>query len=379
MKTRCALTLLAASGFVLTQCAGAAFARGMPPRVVQAGPTKLSDIDARLSRWNESLELDLPGEVLSDGRALVLPGASLANDARAVALIARALAGSGRAAEARTLLETSAVAVPIEYITAERARLALDADDLDGALALLWDSSGKTLKTPAIPDAYWLAGRTRARAGEWDQATLLLQRYLELEPRSAQAASAWHLLALEALRRNDGARAKVCAEHEDALGRWHSYYNARRIQIRENPREPLPRLALARLWYEIEDFTRARAVLDELVALAPDFARGFEAVGETQRRQNDLAGARASYDRALSLDPSLDLARYNRAVIARMQSRDDDARHDLDVLLAGAAARDLRFANAHLDFARLLAKSGEQERAAQEYARYQEFGGKEKL
>ncbi|MEO6709963.1 MAG: hypothetical protein ABI054_13325, partial [Planctomycetota bacterium] len=65
--------------------------------------------------------------------------------------------------------------------------------------------------------------------------------------------------------------------------------------------------------------------------------------------------------------------------LAKLQGRDDDSRSDLEVLLAGPAGRDKRFAAAHLDFARLLAKSGDLERSAAAYARYQAFGGKEPL
>ena len=349
-----------------------------PTQSLQPAP-KLSDVDARLSRWEESLDLDLPKEVLVDGEASVRGKGDLVGNARAVALVARALARSGRTEDALELLKASSAARPLEVITAERARLALEQDDLDGVIDLLWDSSAKTLKTPAIPDAWWIAGRARARQGNWDQVPALLEHYLELEPRSAQAASSWHLLAQAALRRNDGARAQFCVAREEALGRWHSYYNARRIQVREHPREPLPRLGLAQLLLEAEELARARAVLDELLAITPEFAQGWLALGETQRKQSDLAGARASYDKALALDPGLDIARYNRAVLAKLQGRDEDARKDLEVLLAGPAGRDRRFAAAHLDFARLMAKSGDLERSAAAYARYQEFGGKEKL
>jgi Tfp pilus assembly protein PilF len=103
------------------------------------------------------------------------------------------------------------------------------------------------------------------------------------------------------------------------------------------------------------------------------------ALGETLRKQNDLAGARRSYDRALELDPTLDIARYNRAVMAKLDGRNADARADLELLLSGAAARDPRFAGAHLDLARMLLKAGEKERAAESFARYQQLGGKEKL
>ncbi len=341
--------------------------------------TATTSVDARLSSWKESLDLDLPAEVLREGRALVARDGALAKDARAIALVSRALASTGRLKEANELLEGAAQATPGEAIVAERARLALEEDDLDGVLALLWDSEKKALRTPATNEAWLLAGRARARRGDWDQALPLLQRFLELEPRSAEAAGAWHLLGVEASRRQDGQRTMECARREEALGRWHSYYRARLLQVRENPREPLPRLGLAQLWLEAGDGARARAVLEELLAIAPDFARGWMALGEAQRKQDDLAGARKSYDRALELDATLDIARYNRAVIARLAGRGDDARADLEKLLSGAAGNDPRFAAAHLDLARLYLKLDDQQRAAAAFARYQALGGKEKL
>ncbi len=347
-----------------------------PVATVQSAAVSL---DARLATWKESLDLDLPDEVLRDGRALVAKDGALAKDARAIALVSRALDRTGLLKQAHELLDKAANAAPGEYIVAERARLALEADDLDGVLSLLWDSEKKTLRTPATNDAWLLAGRARSRRGEWDLALPLIQRFLELEPRCAEAAGAWHLLAVEASRRQDGQRTMECAKREEALGRWHSYYRARLLQVRENPREPLPRLGLAQLWLEAGDAQRARAVLDELLAIAPDFARGWMALGETQRKQDDLEGARKSYDRALELDATLDIARYNRAVIARLQGRDDEARADLEKMLGGSAGRDPRFAGAQLDLARLYAKQGDMQRAAAAFARYQALGGKEKL
>ncbi len=337
------------------------------------------DLGERFERWSESLDLDRPAEVLPELQALIAADGPLATDARAIALCARALTASDRSADAEKLLAAAGPAKPQEAITAARARLALDADDLDGVLALLWDVEGKKLREPAANDAHLLAGQARARLGQWNEAVPLLKSYVTLEPRSREAAAAWHLLAIDAARRQDAARVRECAQREEGLGRWHSYYRARLLQVREHPLEPLPRLGLAQLWLEADDVPRARRVLDDLLRIAPNFARGWLALGETQRKGNDLAGARASYDRALELEPSLAIARYNRAVIARLEGRDDEAVADFETLLAGDAGRDPRFANAHLDLARLFQKRGDQERAAACFARYAQLGGKEKL
>ena len=362
--------------------ASAGAALQSPAAQTQAPAPPASDeeaLDSRLARWRESLDLDEPAAVLSEGRALVAVGGALANDAHALGLVARALVSSGEPEAARELLARGTAAKPAEVLLAERARFALGEDDLQSVLELLWDAQANTLRLPATDAAYLLVGRARARLGEWERAAPLLRRYLELQPLAAEAPSAWHLLAQEALRRGDTARARFCAEREDSLGRWHAYYRARRLQIRESPREPLPRLGLAQLWLEVEDLAKARAVLDELVVLAPEFARGWMALGETQRKQGELDGALRSYERALQLDPKLDIARLNRAMIAKLQARDADARRDLELLLQGPAGHDPRFAHAHLELARLYVKAGERELGLAAFARYREMGGKESL
>jgi len=364
---------------LLALVAAPAGAAAQAPAAVPPPQAQAAAAHARLEHWRESLDLDEPAAVLAEGRALVAAGGALANDAHALGLVARALQASGELDAARELLSRSSAAKPAEVLLAERARLALHDDDLQGVLDLLWDESAKAPRSPAVPLAWLLLGRAHARLGEWEPAAPLLRRFVELEPLDAQAPSAWHLLAQEALRRGDTATARDCAQREDSLGRWHAYYRARRLQIRESPREPLPRLGLAQLWLEVDEFARARAVLDELVRLAPNFARGWMALGETQRKQHELEPARRSYDRALELDPSLDIARFNRAMIAKLQARDEDARRDLEQLLSGAAGSDPRFVQAHLELARLYAKSGAGERAQAAFARYRELGGKEQL
>jgi tetratricopeptide (TPR) repeat protein len=333
----------------------------------------------RLDRWQESLELDEASALLLEGRPLVAPGAALAGEARAVCLVARALAQCGETSAARELLERSAAAKPAELVVAERARLALADDELERVLELLWDSSAKALRTPAANEAFLLAARARTRRGEWELAAPLLRRYVELEPLAPETASAWHLLAQEALRRGDVEQARASAAREDSLGRWHAYYRARRLQIRESPREPLPRLGLAQLWLEVGELDKARAVLDQLVLLAPDFARGWMALGETQRKQNEFEQAEHSYDRALSLDATLDIARFNRAMLARNAGRLEGARRDLETLLEGAAGAEARFAQAHLELARLYVQLNLPELAQSAHERYRALGGKESL
>lgn len=354
----------------------AAPAQGAEPSSAQV---KDAERTALLARWRESLELDFPGEVLDEGRARMAPGGDLEHDSRALALFARALAARGEREAAKQLLAGRPKALPVEFVTAERARLLLEEDELEAALDLLLDRGATNLRSPATAEAHWVAGRALARLGDYDRAAPLFERFLALEPHAAEAPSAWHQLAQAALRKGDTARAQQCAAREDALGRWHAFYRVRRLQIREQPKEPLPRLGLAQLWLEIDNLGAAREVLDELLALAPEFAPAWLARGETLRKLEDLDGARASYDRALELDAALPIARMNRAVIARVQNREADARRDLELLVADPKLEPRISAGAHLELARILARAGETARAQALHARYRELGGKEAL
>lgn len=355
---------------LLTLCAARQVAA---PTTPQAPPA------ARIERWEENLQLDLAAEVVADGAASVAPNGELAQEGRAIACVARALAAVGERERADALLKDARPTKDAGLLVECRARFALEDDELDRAIELLHDPARGGLREGLPSTAGILLARARTRRDEWDLARPLLERFVDEQRLSPEAPSAWHLLALEALRRQDARRAQACAEREAALGRWHAYLRARRLQVRETPKEPLPRLGLAQLWLEVDELAAADREIDHLLEMAPDFARGWLARGETRRKQGRLREAGESYTRALELDASLDIARFNRAQIARMDGRAADARRDLETLLAGKAGRDPRFASAHLELARLLRDAGDAEAARAAYARYREAGGTEAL
>lgn len=334
---------------------------------------------ARIERWEESLQLDLANEVVAEAEKRVAPGGELAREGRAIACVARALAAVGERGRADALLKGASPTKDAGLLVECRARFALEDDELDLVIELLHDPARGGLRDGVPAAAGILLARARVRRAEWDLARPLLERFVDEQRLSPEAPSAWHLLALEALRRQDARRAQACAEREASLGRWHAYLKARRLQVRETPKEPLPRLGLAQLWLEVDELAAADRAIDELLEIAPDFARGWLARGETRRKQGRLPEASASYTRALELDSSLDIARFNRAQIARIEGRAADARSDLETLLAGKAGRDPRFASAHLELARLLRDAGDAEGARASYARYREAGGTEAL
>jgi tetratricopeptide (TPR) repeat protein len=351
--------------------------------LVWCAQDKPLDVEATLERWRESLALDLPKEVLDQGRALVAPGAALASDGRALALVAKALfSAEKRGFEAATQLLDGAhpSEATAAYVELERIELALDDDQMSLALELaLPAKDAPAPKLAQLPRSWLLVGRAYERSGELQRAIPFLEHFVELVPHDRDAAAALHVIARDAIERGDGATAKACLERAEATARWHGFWRARTLQIREKPGEPLPRLGLGQLWLQIGDGQRARAVLADLVARAPDFAPGWFHLGEAERMLADWPAARAAYDKTLELDPEHVLARNNRAIIALNDGRDADARADLEFIVDGAHASEAHALPAHLSLARLLERIGEHDAAARRYARYVELGGKDTL
>ena len=355
-----------------------------PPGRERQAPSPVAQTEDResiLARWREDFELDELQRIVAEGPPLVSGNGRLAHDGEAIALVARALFASGREAIAKSML-----AAPLALDGNGRAQvdlacayLALDEDDLDGVLTVLLAPDRKSVREGELPEAWLLAGQAFSRAGASDAADPFLARFLELAPRSAGVPAACHLLAQHALARRDLQAAQAFRERGETAARWHAYYRGRRIQIRANPDDPLPRLGLAQLWLEAREPRLAKEVLDLLVARAAGFARGWSLLGETERLLDDYAAARRAWDRALELDPTLVPARFNRGTLARMEGRALDARTDFAWIVEHGASDALRHRQAHLELARLELAAGARERAEQLHARYRELGGTEPL
>jgi tetratricopeptide (TPR) repeat protein len=75
---------------------------------------------------------------------------------------------------------------------------------------------------------------------------------------------------------------------------------------RREPRNPGPLLGLGIQYAREGDAARASAALERCLALAPDTAAAYAALGEIARRQGDERRAGESYARAVRLDPSFD-------------------------------------------------------------------------
>jgi tetratricopeptide (TPR) repeat protein len=334
-----------------------------------------------VAEWRELLELDLPAAVAHDGPALVGPGGELEKDGEALALVARALFETDGLEAARRVIDAADPAPETAvYVDLERARLMIEDDALEAAIDfLVTDPETDTLRYPDRPRCWLLVGRAHARAGELERAAPYLERFLAMAPMDREAPSALYVLSQRALRAGDGATAQQLAQRARQVGQWHAYYRVRRLQVREAPDEPLPRLGLAQLWLNAGQPEQAVRELDLLLELAPDFCPAWFHLGEARRLQQDLDAALAAYDRAVACDEDEVLARHNRAVIARMQGRTEAARADLEWIVSSAHADDPRVLNAHLELARLLLAAGETSAAEERYARYRQLGGKGEL
>ncbi len=333
---------------------------------------------ATVERWRESLLIDRPREVLAEAEQHPV---GRGWNGEALALAARAaFATRGRKAAEDWLARKPVLPETSAWIELERARIALESDELAPALAtLLRDAGDASPRLGTYPDAWLYVGRAWTRVGEPARGAAFLSRYVQLAPLDPQAPSALHALAQEALGRGDAAAAQRWLERADESAKWQSYRRVRVLQIRESPDEPLPRLGLAQLWLQVRQPMQAKRVLEALLARRADYAAGWFHLGEAQRMLDDLEGASASYDKALALEPEHVLARHNRATIHRLAGRIDEARADFERVVDGPRSSDKSALNSHLALARLLATQRDDAGAQARYQRYRELGGREPL
>lgn len=331
---------------------------------------------ALLERWRDALELDLAAEVAADGVPRVSKDGALAKDGEAIALVARALFATGEREKARALLASA----PRDerttpWLAIEEARQAIESDELARAAALL--AEGDTARYPDHAACWYELARARTRAGNAQAALPLLDRFLARAPLAVEAPAAWHMKMQAALQRRDAAEAERCRAEAQRTGQWRAFYRARQLQIRESPNEPLPRLGLAELWLAAGEAARAKSVLDELLALAPQFCRAMETLGEAHEKLGDASAARASFDRAIACDPKLTSAYFARGQFLARAGEHEAARADLERVCASSESAEPRFVRAQRELARVLRALGDVAGAERAEARFRELGGKD--
>lgn len=338
-----------------------------------------------VEQLRELLSLDLVAEALATGLPLVGPEGALAHDGEGVALVARALALAGRDTEADALLDRARVPeADRPWIQIERARLALGRDQLERVAELVGsdatgEGTGAPVRWPERPEPWLLLGRARARGGRLAEAAPLLEHFVDAHPLDPEAPAAWHLLSRYAVEIGDHAAYETAVERAEQLARWHEVLRARSLQIRRNPDAPEPRLGLALVWMEVRELDRARAILQDLVRRAPDYARGWYHLGEVERLANRPAEAEEAYGRGIALEPDDPKLRFNRGLLRLLTGRPAEARGDFEHLVEGEAAGDARYLAAHLYLARCLVALDDLDAAGKRYERYRELGGTEPL
>jgi tetratricopeptide (TPR) repeat protein len=255
-----------------------------------------------LAKWREALELDLPEEVLRSAPQLLGPQGALESSGEARYLAARiAFAAGEKKLLASALQSATLPAAEKPWIQLAQARLALEQDDFSGSLrALGWTPASELPKDMAqLPESWLVLARCFDRQGQHARAREPFERFLSQAPLATEAPSAWHALAREARLRGDAARATQCAQAAQKSAQWHSYYRARRLQLREAPQDPLPRLGLAQLFIAVDRDDLARPYLEELTTRWPKEARGWLELARLEQRAGQATQAQALYQRYL--------------------------------------------------------------------------------
>jgi hypothetical protein len=257
-----------------------------------------------LERWRDAVELDLPQEALREMAEQLSPRGSLraSGEARYLAVQLASAANEQRLLE--LALDPAGLAdEQRSWLALCRARLALSQDAFaECAQALRLDAKGQLPPELArLWESDWLLGKLLDRQGKSAAARAPLERFVQNAPLSPQAPSAWHMLARGARESADTERAQACTKAGLASAQWHSYYRARRIQLREAPNDPLPRLGLAQLLIAAQRDDIARLWLEELTTRWPNEPRGWLEYARLEQRAGALERARLHHKRYMEL------------------------------------------------------------------------------
>jgi len=345
-----------------------------------ASPYSVPDLLAELRLLDQA---DLSTEIVRRYTRLVAQVGPLGRQGEALAIVAAATFATGEEARAKQLLYRAVTTQPsYHFVELQRVRFLMEEDQLAQALKELTETrrnGQRKLRYPQAPESWLLLAKIHARLEQYPQASPAAVRFLALAPRHRESSSAWHILAQAAIRSHDLDHARTCRQRAEELSAWYGLLKARSLQVIRQPDEPLPRLGLALLWMEARDYGAARRELVVLTSSFPEFCRGWFHLAEADRLGFDDDDALASYDRALACDPGHAPARMNRGMLRFELGRPDEARADLEQLVAGAAGDDPVYASAHLFLARIHLRAGDREKADASYARYGELGGTEAL
>jgi|688.fasta_scaffold10315_6 hypothetical protein len=260
-----------------------------------------------LARWREALELDLPQAALAEMRTTLAPGGALRASGEARYLAAQLAFRSGEDKLLGWALEPAGLeASERPWQALARAWLALERDAFDECAKAL-ELNERHEAPMAIAqriESQILIGKLLDRQGLHVAARAPLERFVREAPLLPEAPSAWHALARGARASGDLERARACALAAQKSAQWHSYYRARRIQLREAPDDPLPRLGLAQLMVAASRDDQARLWLEELTTRWPEEARGWLEYARLESRAGASERAAVHYKRYRGLGGS---------------------------------------------------------------------------
>lgn len=243
--------------------------------------------------------------------------------------------------------------------------------------ALAEEQAREILKhAPGHPEAELLLALARARQGDHDSAFVILERLARTQPK----APAVHYTYAQALaHRGDIEGAIAALRHAAALKPDHAEVwralgdalmlkgdtlaaddaYARHIKASVND----PRLIEAASALVDNRLAVAETLLREFLTLNPTDVTAMRMLAEVGVRVGQLADAEALLARTLELAPSFDAARHLYAIVLHREQKSADALREIEPLVT----RDPRNANYLSLKGAALARTGDQEKAAQVY------------
>jgi putative PEP-CTERM system TPR-repeat lipoprotein len=200
---------------------------------------------------------------------------------------ARAFAAAGDPTKAKAIVEEVLKARPADAeAQLLKGQLLLQDGRRDDALAVIKDAA---TKNPSSAEAQFALGRLYAARGDHSAAETAFQEVLRINPRATRAQVELAGLQIAAGKPNESVRTA-----EDAA--------------RTQPKDIAARLTLVRSLMAAKDLVRAERELSGLQADHPDRPEVLIQTGVLALLKNNIAGARAAYERAGALAPrSLDV------------------------------------------------------------------------